>query len=325
MVKRKFWVWMYQNTDKSLEDWEKYLKRLTENGISGLILQSDIENIARALQANKKFGLEIHAWIISLLYRPKDKEITDYSKYAMVNRNDVAMTEETPYVDYYKWICPNKALGVLKKEIEKYLLIPGLDGIQLDYIRYPDVILAKRLQKKYGLKQDKEFAEFDYCYCNICRELFIDKYGQDPIKLSNPPENSDWVRFRYDSITNLVNELSKSLEKKIDISAAVFPTPTIAKKLVRQDWQNWKVNKIFPMIYNYFYAEKVDWIGKCVDNIVKQNVRKKIYAGLYLPEMDIEEYRKALNLALKNGADGVCLFHSEAIKTEHLRILRNLL
>ena len=38
-----------------------------------------------------------------------------------------------------------------------------LTGIRLDYIRQLDVILASGLQPSYGIVQDREYPEYDYC------------------------------------------------------------------------------------------------------------------------------------------------------------------
>jgi hypothetical protein len=47
----------------------------------------------------------------------------------------------------------------------------------------PDVILPVSLWKNYGIEQKEELPEYDYCYCDVCRELFKAKTGQDPLEL----------------------------------------------------------------------------------------------------------------------------------------------
>ena len=94
------------------------------------------------------------------------------------------------------------------------------------------------------------------------------------------------------------------------ISAAVFPGPTMAKAMVRQDWANWHLDAYFPMIYNGFYNEGPAWIGRSVKESVQAvNGRAKIYAGLYLPALQ-EDFEAALDAAFDNGASGVSLFDS---------------
>jgi len=92
------------------------------------------------------------------------------------------------------------------------------------------------------------------------------------------------------------------------ITAAVFPTPSIARKVCRQDWDKWPLDAACPMTYNSFYEEPVEWIGDCMrENI--QAASFPIYAGLYMPDMQkVEDFKKAIALVHKRGGAGVSLF-----------------
>jgi hypothetical protein len=73
------------------------------------------------------------------------------------------------------WIITNFSAPI-REEVYRFLEqlygkvadLPEVDGIHLDYIRFPDVILAEGLWKKYGLVMDREYPQFDYCYCDKC-------------------------------------------------------------------------------------------------------------------------------------------------------------
>ncbi|MCK4344362.1 MAG: hypothetical protein KAX05_03680 [Bacteroidales bacterium] len=76
--------------------------------------------------------------------------------------------------------------------------------------------------------------------------------------LEDPPSYQSWFQFRYDSVTNLVNQLSViTKERGKKLTAAVFPSPSIAKKLVRQEWTKWNLDAVFPMMYHNYYEEDV--------------------------------------------------------------------
>ena len=83
--------------------------------------------------------------------------------------------------------------------------------------------------------------------------------GVDPRDLPDPPAIARGVQYRYDTITDVVGMLVDEVHDAAAsaITAAVFPTPTIAKTLVRQDWTRWKLDAVLPMIYNGFYKEDV--------------------------------------------------------------------
>jgi hypothetical protein len=105
------------------------------------------------------------------------------------------------------------------------------------------------------------------------------------------------------------------------ISAAVFPTPTIARKLVRQAWDEWPVDAVFPMLYHGFYEEELAWIGEGViegqDAIRSRgrelNKPRRLFAGLYLPSLDPEERDRAVQIARTAGADGISFFEMNGL------------
>ncbi|MGD2123452.1 MAG: hypothetical protein PVJ76_16990, partial [Gemmatimonadota bacterium] len=166
----------------------------------------------------------------------------------------------------------------LRDSIRTIAQEPGVQGIHLDYVRHCDVILPRGLWSRYGLVQDREYPEFDFCYCDACREAFAALHGTDPFDLTDPPADERWRQFRYDGVTELVRVLSETVhgvdtagkdassllptESGKAITAAVFPTPSIARRLVRQAWDEWPVDAVFPMLYHSFYEEGLEWIGR---------------------------------------------------------------
>ena len=90
---------------------------------------------------------------------------------------------------------------------------------------------------------------------------FANKHGYDPLELDDATSDENWRQFRYDSITNLVNKLAAGVhERKKQISASVFATPQLARKFVRQAWDEWDLDFVMPMIYYDFYAKDHDFI-----------------------------------------------------------------
>lgn len=102
------------------------------------------------------------------------------------------------------------------------------------------------------------------------------------MELKYPMENQSWINFRLDAVTHVVEAITKAVKADHKfISAAVFPGPSMARKMVRQDWGNWSLDAYFPMIYNKFYYEGAEWIGRSVQESVQTvNGRAKVYAGL---------------------------------------------
>jgi uncharacterized lipoprotein YddW (UPF0748 family) len=201
----------------------------------------------------------------------------------------------------------------LEQQVSDILAKDYIDGIHLDYVRYCDVVLPVNLWDNYKIEQTKELPEYDYCYCDVCRASFKEKYGIALSDIQYPEASLSWRLFRYNNISRVVNSLSAIAHKNNKlITAAVFPTPEVARRNVRQDWTNWNLDGVCPMIYHGFYKENVTWIGDAVNEGVHFLAGKfPLYAGLYLPDFKSDdELRQGIQVALKNGAAGVSLFGS---------------
>lgn len=198
----------------------------------------------------------------------------------------------------------------MRRIVEELASGYDVQGIHLDYIRYPDVILPKGIQPRYGIVQDREFPEYDYCYCSRCRALFADQEGIDPLEIRDEEIRMRWNRFRYDRIGSLVGELYELAHAHGKIlSAAVFATPELARRYVRQDWPNWKLDAAMPMIYQKYYGEELSWIGGATSEGVGEVAgRFPIYSGMQMAHVEPEELEQAVQYARDAGAAGPAIF-----------------
>jgi hypothetical protein len=305
----KNWVWINPDHKESAEILTERYKKYKAHGITGIFFEADDE---KHFSIAKKQGLTTHRWIWTL-NRGEESLLKAHPEWYAINRKGESCATKPPYVGYYRWLCPSRpeVRDYLENVVKTELSKPYVDGIHLDYVRYCDVILAVNLWQVYGIKQNQELPEYDFCYCEVCQQKFKEKKGIDIMKVENPDQNLSWRKFRYDNVTRLVNHLAETAKSfKKPISAAVFPTPEVAKRIVRQDWVNWNLSLVCPMIYHKFYKEDVSWIGDAVEEGVKALHGKfPLYAGLYLPDFDSnEEISQGIKLALKNGAAGISLF-----------------
>lgn len=308
-TKRKFWIWLNPQNGESDEELAIRYKKYYDAGIKGIFFESDNEQHFRIAKSQ---GLETHRWMW-IINRGEKYIRENHPEWYAKNRKGESCFDHPPYVDYYRWLCPSRpeVVEYLKNQVDTALSKDYIDGIHLDYIRYCDAVLAVNLWEVYGIEQTKELPEYDYCYCEICKKKFFDEYGQNIDSIQYPSESLSWKKFRYDAVSNVVNELTavaKNHNKAI--TAAVFPTPDVAKKLVRQDWTNWNLTAVYPMIYQGFYKEPTSWIGTAVrEGIRGLDGRFPLYAGLYIPDFkDKNDLRDGIKFALDNGASGVSLF-----------------
>ncbi|PLX11896.1 MAG: hypothetical protein C0598_07125 [Marinilabiliales bacterium] len=311
----KFWMWMNAHADWDLSQWKIAFERLSSAGINGLLISANEEVINKIIPLAHCYDLKVHAWFWTMNRGEAKPE------WLSVNALGKSLAEEKAYVNYYKFMCPAlpEVRDYLRNKILELSEIKGLQGIHFDYIRYVDVFLPKELQPKYELVQNDIMPEFDYGYHPYMRALYKSKYGIDPIDIEDYAHDKSWLDFRLKVLDTTVIMLRDIIyEQGLKATAAVFPSPDMSRRMVRQDWDKWGLDYYFPMIYHNFYGEDFKWIKK----IVKQDVKavgdnSKVFAGLYLPALkDKDNLSKAIKAAIKGGADGVSFFGYGALSNE---------
>lgn len=318
------WTWVHGGGDRTAEQWAAEFRRLRDAGIAGVLVGGgELDMLADAAH---HAGLAFHRWEW-MLNRSGDPWVQEHHpEWFDVSRNGDSSLVKPPYVSYYKWLCPTRPAvrEYLRGIVAKIAADPRVDGVHLDYIRHPDVILPRGLWSKYDLVQDRELPQFDFCYCDVCRDTFKARAGYDPLALKDPTTDVRWRTFRWDSVTGVVRAAADAVHGAgKQLTAAVFPTPTIARRLVRQAWDEWPLDAAFPMIYHEFYEQPVRWIGEATrEDVAALDGRAKIMSGLYVPSLSPAKLADAIALARRAGANGVSLFDSGALTDDHLAVVR---
>ena len=307
-------------------------------GLKGVCINVgfNVANADTAARLAKEYGLEFHAWCPMMVQNPKQEGV-DSTMYT-VNRLGESAYDKPPYVPYYTTLDPRnpKVAEFLTKKVQQIAAIPEVDYVQLDYIRYADVILSRGLWDKYGLVMDKEYPKADFCYCDQCVADFKAETGIDIRATAEPDTVKAWAKWRCDNVTRLVNHICDAVHamgKKV--SADVFPGPdSHAVWMVRQQWNEWNVDAVFPMNYNDFYLASPAWVGEMAAEEAKRVSAKgtPVYSGLFIchdwrnkdkitdPEgsgLLPSEIAEATVTSLEGGAAGICLFTGNGMTEEH--------
>lgn len=333
----KNWVWITPEDNLSIQDWIKRFDFLKENNIHGAIIQIygshktlyeskhlPVHNhlLEKLIAIGQTAGVEVHAWMWTM---PNNNPfyIENHPEFYAVNGLGQPSYSHPAYVGYYKFMCPNQP-GVrdfLQRNVSELAAKEGLSGVHFDYIRLPDVIIAEALQPVYNITQDREYPEYDYCYCEVCREKFKSQTGIDPLNdLEDPSANEQWRQFRYNSVTELVNTvlIPEVKSQSLQATAAVFPN----WESVRQQWSQWDMDAYFPMLYHNFYNAPLSWIGSNLEKQISELKRKvPIYSGLYIPSLSPDELSEAISISRQSGASGISVFSHNALKSEHWEAL----
>lgn len=325
----KFGTWITSKKDKSNEDYATEFKRYKSGGIDEILIntETDPKELERLVPIAAKEGLKVHAWIMAV-NRPGDTVALKHPEWYMVSKEGKSCFDTRPYVGYYQWLCPtrkesrNHILGL----VEGLAKVEGVESVHLDYIRFPDIFLPIGLLPKYDLVQDHEMAEYDFCYCDVCVSEFEKIHHKNPRESKNTAIDMEWKNFRLNAIKALVDDAYKIAHNNNKIlTAAVFPYPEMADHMVRQRWDKWNIDEVYPMIYHGFYNEEIDWIGYATQQGVKDVESENIglNTGVYLPPFTSnEELKQAIILAKENGAKGVTFFDGPQLSDEYLKTIK---
>ena len=238
-----------------------------------------------------------------------------------VNAKGESAVDKPAYVDYYKFLDPGRpeVREWVQGTVRELASIAELKGIHLDYIRHPDAILPRGLWAKYNIVQDKVYPAYDYGYSEYERKKFKKEYGVEPLQASDRERNDlahspTWMQFRLDMVTNLVNDylVPAAHAKGKKITAAVFPGPTLAREMVRQDWGRWKLDAFLPMLYNVFYEAGPEWVKQETRERVT-TVKQPVYSGIFAHNVDEPRFTATIKMALAGGAAGISIFSLDAM------------
>ena len=212
--------------------------------------------LAAAVKLAHERGMELHAWMWvfatanqrhnTVIRRPTGDlgpVLTAYPQWASKdNRGRIWHDRDRKaYLDPANPEVRNYLLNIVAEISQNY----DVDGIQLDYIRYPF--------------QDPN-RNFMFGYGTAARQQFKQQTGVDPVNVT-PRSGAlwqQWVNFRTNQVTSFVAEVSQFLKQKhpdIILSAAVFHHPE-AERIwkIQQHWEVWArqgyVDWIVPMTYS---------------------------------------------------------------------------
>ncbi len=190
------------------------------------------------------------------------------------------------------------------------------DGINLDYIRYPQSIAAK-------------FAGYDlsnWGYTEYARADFKAHYGIDPIEIC--PSDAAWAlwdRYRQDKITQFVLRVSKLTKPKgILLTTVIFPDRQKALETKQQDWKTWSalgyVDGFTPLL--------LTCDAKTASTMMQDVIRNKskdtaLYSGLFITFMggSSEDLVRQIHEARKLDAKGVIVFDYAHFEEKYMNTL----
>lgn len=274
--------------------------------------------LAAAVKLAHARGMEIHAWIWTFATaNQRHNEILNlprnYLGPILTKRPDWAMTDREGSLFHYS--SGKVFLDPANPEVRDYLLdliaeIASnyqVDGIHLDYIRYP-------FQSPTG--------EITYGYGSSAREQFSQATGFDPIDL-NPshPLWTEWTKFRIEQIDSFVAAVANNLDQlrpDLILSTAVFPMPRRERLTkIQQHWETWINQEWIDILVPMTYASDTETLNVLANPLLEEFEQGKalLLPGIRL--LDIPEVIALDQMQLLRGmsTEGYALFAAENLNS----------
>nr|WP_245587473.1 family 10 glycosylhydrolase [Cylindrospermum stagnale] len=211
--------------------------------------------LAAAVKLAHERGMELHAWvwtfaagnqrhnqIINVNSDYPGPVLAAHPDWANYDRNGkmIPVGQTKPFFDPANPELRQYLLKLYTEIVTRY----QVDGLHLDYIRYPF--------------QDPSAGRI-YGYGKAAREQFQQLTGVDPVTISPNDQElwQKWTAFRTQQVDSFVAEVSQQLRQQraeLILSVAVFPLPERERiQKIQQHWEVWArrgdIDLIVPMTY----------------------------------------------------------------------------
>lgn len=190
------------------------------------------------------------------------------------------------------------------------------DGINLDYIRYPQSVASNY----------SSYTTSNWGYTQYARDEFKLIHGEDPANLIYGSKMFDnWSSYRRDKITMFVSSVSKICkDNKTTLTAVVFPNRGKALETKQQDWVTWSNYNYVDAFTPLFLTCDPKSIKAMIFDMMKEiSPKTKLYAGLFVTFMggSEEDLIRQIHETRKLNLGGVILFDYAHLQEKYIKLL----
>ncbi len=254
----------------------------------------------------KKEGIKLHIWFETFYIGPETPKTNPQnilsvkpewsirSKKEYDNDQPVKVTTEHNgyFLDPMNSEVQAFLTGILEEIIDKY----KPDGINLDYIRFPQAVSE---MNTWG-------------YSEIARENFMKQYGIDPINVTGETELVNWANFRRAQITEMVSSVHNLCKKKnLYLSVVIFPDRLKALTTKLQDWKAWSQDGLIDGVTPLFLTCDDKTASNLIYKVEKViSPKTNLYAGIFVTFIggSADDLIRQIHSSRKLGTGGVVIF-----------------
>ena len=188
-----------------------------------------------------------------------------------------------------------------------------IDGIHLDYIRFP--------------------VNQRFSYDSITCAMFKNKFGYTPVEVSHDGGSMiwcEWIKWNEEQVTAMVREahdLIRKSGKNVKLGADVFPSPEESIVEIAQNWAQWSHEGIIDFVCPMLYTNNTDLFEKYVKKASQlAGSGCEVYPGIGIftshNKITKEILLQEIRIARKSGAQGVVFFSGNSFNKEFRDTLR---
>lgn len=254
-----------------------------------------------------KNGMKVHIWFETFYagnkYPQGNNILAVHPDWGNKNKRNYIMGGPSPSLSehngYFLDPANPEVQAYLIKLLTEVISVYKPDGINLDYIRYPQSVAVSDMTA--------------WGYTRYAREDFKQLYGVDPVSLKvSDPLWTDWCNYRQEKVTNMVRQVG-NLGKQygVYISAVIFPDRQAALDMKQQDWKTWTTNNYVDGFTPLFLTSDAHLASNMMRDLKSlKGPSTDLYAGLFITFMQgsEEDLVRQIHEARKADLKGVIIF-----------------
>ena len=266
------------------------------------------DQVKACLEAARKHGLKVHAWKVCWYAENAPAEFKDrLRKEGRLQQN--ASGQSVPWLNPAVAVNRQLELAAIEELARNY----DLDGIHLDYIRYPDSTA---------------------CFAPASRQAFQEWLGREvatwPAAVRSGAGQKDYQRWRASVITDFVRETQRrirAINPNIQLSAAVWGGYPDTIPSIGQDWATWLKEGWVDFVCTMNYTEDAFRFSALVQKqMALPGAAGRVFPGLGVTaaesQLRADEVVEQIAILRRLGAPGFVLFDlSQTLRQDILPVL----
>jgi uncharacterized lipoprotein YddW (UPF0748 family) len=261
-------------------------------------------------------GIRVHAWMNVYLVRsegnvPAGHVTLEHPDWVAEDRSGVPMTAlsarrlraawtEGAYLDPGNTQVVKHFMDVVTELLARY----PVDGIHLDYVRYPvlDVGYSEAMRAGFRRMTGVDPLELDANEAGLRRERGDEGYTELQRR---------WMGFKAAQVTAMVasvHDAVRAMQPQVILSAAVKPDPDKAYAQVGQDWVRWVRKGLVDVVAPMMYSPSRTVVREQARELSRIVPPERVWAGIAVYNQSLAAAEDNIRTCRAAGLGGISIF-----------------